>query len=115
MSCAGVNISRFVTLVTCGLVLASFFSARGADKPSLSSWPGEKLFTNGPIRQVRIDLGPEAVASLRDKARDYVAATVVENGVTYTNVGVHLKGSVGSFRALDDKPSLTLDFSKFAK
>ena len=31
----------------------------------------------------------------------------------YSQVGVHLKGSVGSFRPLDDKPGFTLDFSEF--
>jgi hypothetical protein len=29
-------------------------------------------------------------------------------------VGIHLKGRIGSFRTLDDKPALTLDFDKFA-
>src|SRR5262249_9442130 len=31
----------------------------------------------------------------------------------YSNVAVHLKGSVGSFRPVDDKPSWTLDFCRF--
>lgn len=40
-------------------------------------------------------------------------ATVREGGRTYTNVAVHLKGSY-SFQRIDGKPSLTLNFAKFA-
>lgn len=42
-----------------------------------------------------------------------VRATVREGGRTYTNVAVHLKGSY-SFQRIDGKPSLTLNFAKFA-
>lgn len=46
--------------------------------------------------------------------RTEVLARVVEGGVTYTNVALHLKGSAGSFRPFDDQPALTLNFSKHA-
>jgi len=75
--------------------------------------PGEELFTNGYICRLRIDLTPEAIATLKGDAREFVAATVTEGTNRYSPVGVHLKGSVGSFRPLDDKPSLTLDFTRF--
>jgi hypothetical protein len=42
-----------------------------------------------------------------------VAGKVYEGSAVYPQVGVHVKGSTGSFRAVDDKPSLTLDFSRF--
>lgn len=44
--------------------------------------------------------------------RPEVTATVREGGKTYTKVAVHLKGSAGSFRHFDDRPALTLNFSK---
>lgn len=44
--------------------------------------------------------------------RPEVRVTVREGGVTYTNVSLHLKGAAGSFRPFDDKPALTLNFSK---
>ncbi|MSU35080.1 MAG: hypothetical protein EXS36_08185 [Pedosphaera sp.] len=47
-------------------------------------------------------------------ARPEVSATIREGGVVYTNVTVHSKGSAGSFRSIDDKPALTLNFSKNA-
>lgn len=45
-------------------------------------------------------------------ARPKVPAMVSDGQTTYSNVMVHSKGSAGSFRRFDDKPSLTLDFSK---
>lgn len=48
-------------------------------------------------------------------ARPEVRVTVREGGETYTNVAMHLKGSAGSFRSVDDKPAMTLNFSKYAK
>ncbi len=46
--------------------------------------------------------------------RPEVLVTVREGGVVYTNVSMHLKGSAGSFRPFDDKPCVTLNFSKHA-
>ena len=82
--------------------------------PGQDDWPGADLFTNGIIHRLRIDLPPAAAASLRSNPRKFVAATVSEGATVYPQVGVRLKGSVGSFRPLDDKPSLTLDFSEFS-
>ena len=40
---------------------------------------------------------------------------IEEGGKTYENVGIHLKGAAGSFRGIDDRPALTLNFDKFQK
>src|SRR5205085_8728713 len=40
-------------------------------------------------------------------------ATLKEGDKVYTDIGVHLKGAAGSFRGIDDKPSLTLNMNKF--
>ena len=103
------KVLRVVTWLGCVLLVAS---SQAAQPPS--SCLGAELFTNGQIRQIKIDLPPDSVARLNQQPREYVRATVVEGGDTHTNVGLHLKGSE-SFRTLDDKPSLTLDFGKFAK
>ena len=47
--------------------------------------------------------------------RPEVPVTVREGGTVYTNVMAHLKGSAGSFRHFDDRPAITLNFSKKAK
>ena len=79
-----------------------------------SAAAGAALFTNGPLRVIQITIPPEAVAELRTNSRKYVAATIREGTNTFEPTGVHLKGSVGSFRKLDDKPGFTLSFDKFA-
>src|SRR6185369_2116113 len=44
--------------------------------------------------------------------RPEVVARVREGGIVYTNVSLHIKGAAGSFRPFDDKPALTLNFSR---
>lgn len=51
----------------------------------------------------------------QQQKRPEVLATVREGTAVYTNVALHLKGAAGSFRPYDDKPALTLNFSKHAK
>lgn len=46
--------------------------------------------------------------------RPEVLVMVREGGAVYTNVALHLKGAAGSFRPFDDKPALTLNFSRHA-
>ena len=83
------------------------------EEPRAPVPPGSDLFAPGVIPQLRIELEPSAMESLRKEPREFVAAKVSEGLVVYSKVGVHLKGSTGSFRAVDDKPGLTLDFCRF--
>jgi hypothetical protein len=92
-------------------LLCCVYSAAGQ---SGAQEPGVDFFTNGPPHSFEVSLGSESLASLRAKPRDYVRGTVRVGGMTYTNVGVHLKG-VATFRPVDDQPSLTLNFSKFVE
>ena len=72
--------------------------------------------------RIHIEIAPEDVEKLRgyhwrrrggqQQARPEVLATVREGGRVHTNVALHLKGAAGSFRPFDDKPALTLNFSK---
>lgn len=73
-------------------------------------------------RQLRIEIPPEGAAVLNEYRQVWrqkrperidVHATIVEGTNRFTNVAVHLKGSF-SFQPLDSKPSLTLNFDKFA-
>lgn len=77
--------------------------------------PRDVFFTTHPIPHLRIQLDDEAMAGLRVNYRSYVKATVTEGGTTYRNVGIHLKGQYGTFKGIDGKPSLTLNFDKFQK
>ena len=74
--------------------------------------------------RLQIEIGPAEVEQLRayhwrgwrgERAdRPEVKVTVREGGTVYTNVALRPKGSAGSFRPFDDKPALTLNFSKHA-
>lgn len=82
-----------------------------ADAPK--SVPGAGLFSAQRIPCLRLTLTAEHVAALRREARQYVPARVQDGERVFESVGVHLKGSKGSFRSLEDKPALTLDFARF--
>lgn len=82
------------------------------------------LFSTNPIPRISVEIAKKYLDILREYAwrgtgsetnRESVPATVRENGVVYTNVMVHLKGAAGSFRSVDEKPGLTLDFNDKAK
>src|SRR5258706_3527822 len=73
-----------------------------------------ELFSNGLPVQINIQISDEDVKALKKDSRKYVRATLIEGELVYTNVGLHLKGSAGSFRQIDDpKPPFTLSFNQF--
>ena len=70
-----------------------------------------------------IEISREGMNTLRryhwrsdgDKSdRVAASATVREGDTVFTNVAIHTKGSSGSFRPIDSKPALTLNFDRFA-
>jgi len=78
----------------------------------------EAFFARPVVARLRVELSEAAVKALRKDPRTYVKATVREElptgtGRAYADVGVRLKGGAGSFRGIDAKPGLTLDFSEF--
>ena len=96
-----------------GLLLLAPRAVSAAEFRPGPALPGADLFANGAPRQIHIEIAPGGVASLRQNPREFVRATVREDSATYEDVAVHLKGSIGSFREVDDKPALTLDFNRF--
>ena len=113
MDCGPHKFLGWSALIVCAAwMLAAAAGEESVPKPSLS-WPGAELFTNSVIR-IELELAPEKIEALRKESREFVRAVVSEGGKTYRDVAVHLKGSVGSFRPLEDKPAFTLDFSRFS-
>ena len=76
--------------------------------------PGETFFADPAMHTFRLQISGAGMRSLQRNPRTFVSASVRADGSVYTNVSIHLKGSVGSFRKLDDKPAFTLNFSKLA-
>jgi hypothetical protein len=75
--------------------------------------PGEKFFTEPEIRTFNFEVSEAALNQLRRSPRSYVTGTVREGQHVLTNVAVRLKG-MGSFRGIDEKPSLAVKFNEFA-
>ena len=83
---------------------------------------GDELFADGAVTHLRIEVPAPAMEVLRgytfrrevpQEERPSVRCTVREATNTWLDVAIHLKGSGGSFRSVDDTPSLTLNFSKY--
>lgn len=75
--------------------------------------PSAEFFRSPKVPHFLIEIAGTNLDTLRRDARQYVRSTVTVDGTRHEAVGVHLKGVAGSFRGLDDKPALTLNFDKF--
>jgi hypothetical protein len=107
---------RVLTVAATALAFAA--GAGGQTVPS----NGDELFTNGVVPHLQIEIGAEGMKVLENyhqvwgqprPERVDVKATVRDGGAVYTNVAIHLKGSY-TFQPIQGKPSLTLNFDKFA-
>jgi hypothetical protein len=86
---------------------------------------GENVFTNTELLRIRIEIPEPEMDTLRQyhwggwgggqEKRSAAKATVREGDKVYKDVAVHLKGAAGSFRPIDNNPSLTLNFDKNVK
>jgi spore coat protein CotH len=103
-------------LVCCGTGRAALSGATHSDTAYL-----DDLFAGRKVLRLEIGIPPEGIRDLSargsDSSRDRPSTlvTVREGGRVYTNVALHLKGGFGSYRPLDDDPSLTLNFEKHAQ
>lgn len=108
--------------VSLGFGACSLFAA--SYRPMSNSRAGSEVFsqTSG-VRHLEIEISKEGMDALRkfsfrsreEDRRTNVAATVREGNQVWTNVSVHVKGALGSFRSIDSKPSLTLNFDKWVR
>ncbi len=85
---------------------------QAADKKSQDE--RDAFFKEGKIPHLTLELDKKDADSLRREPRKYVKCTLKEGGQEYRDVGLHLRGAVGSFRPFDDKPGLTINMDKFA-
>ncbi len=98
------------------LLLVATCATPGAANPpaaAANNDPSELFFRQNPVPHFLIEVTGTNLTNLRQDNRKYVRATVKVGTNVYSDVGIHLKGAAGSFRGLDDKPALTLNFDKF--
>ncbi len=78
------------------------------------------LFEDATIPRLKIEIAESEMAILRKAQGNFgpqlerqdVKAVIREGATVYTNVSIHLKGSAGSFRPIDDRPAITVNFAK---
>src|SRR5262245_52259037 len=81
-----------------------------AADPATKTNAADQFFRDGLIPHVKIQITGTNLTALQRENRKYVRCTVREGEKTYEDVAIHLKGAAGSFRGLDDRPALTLNF-----
>lgn len=114
-------LSRSLVAAVFVVVVGAGVRTNAAAAPSAPA-NGDDLFTNGLVPHLQLEIPREGMEVLEKyhqvwgqprPERIDVKATVREGKTVYTNVAVHLKGSF-TFQGIDEKPSLTLNFDKFA-
>jgi hypothetical protein len=76
----------------------------------------DEVFERTDITTLTLEIAPAERAKLAENAREYVRCRLREqDGQTWDDVAVKLKGAAGSFREIDDKPAFTLNMQKYVK
>ena len=102
--------ARSRSLVGPPAVLALWLSC--LSPASAADSPGHDLFTETAVRHFKIQIEPTEWDQLKADNRTYVRAGITVDGQAFKPVGVRLKGQ-GSFRPLEDRPSLAVKFDEF--
>jgi len=84
-------------------------------KPLKQTDEASKLFDGDEVPAYKITLSPESIESLKKEPKVFVKAKFESGDVKLENVGVRLKGFIGSFRPFDgqNKNGFTVKFNAF--
>lgn len=96
-------------------LLSSLYQGSCASLPSAQGQDSsEAFFSSATIPILKLVLDAKAIQTLRTNPREAVEATLSDGTQSLSRVGVHLKG-MGSFRAVDDKPSFSIKLNQFVE
>jgi spore coat protein H len=124
--CFAAKVVNFISMkrISCAVLCVLFLNGLCLNGAGLVSQESE-LFEGDRVFEIDISIPQSGIASLRTyhwmrwrgsgQPRPKALATIKAEGLVYTNVSVHLKGSAGSFRSVDDTPAMTLNFDKHVK
>ena len=73
----------------------------------------EWIFDDTVIHRIDIQLSDDSFYLLRTLPYDWAPADVSIDGVPAPDVGVRLRGKIGSFRTVDNKPKWKIDFNQY--
>ncbi len=77
--------------------------------------PAASLFDLAVVHQVEITVDDEGVDALSHSPYEYVVGEVTYDGEVLEDVGIRLKGRLGSFRPLTGKAAFLLDFNRYVE
>jgi hypothetical protein len=77
--------------------------------------PSARIFALDAVREVDISLSAESISALESDPWTYVPGDLTFDGVRLANVGVRLKGRIGSYRSLSGKAGFKIDLNVFDK
>jgi len=109
---AGTPLAK-ITVAILAILSLSFQFPTAAQVENAGSDLDYSLFSQRSLQRIKITLCDSETRILRNHPRKYVRGRVEIGGFRYEDAAIHLKGSAGSFQRLDEKPSLTLDFTRF--
>ena len=89
------------------LVAVQPASAQKASAESAAFFAGKKAL------HLDIEIGAKPLSLLRLEPRTYVRASITNGGTVYPDIGIHLRGGLGSFRPVDGKAGFTIKMNKF--
>lgn len=106
---------RFGALLLAALLWRGSAFATPDAAPSAAPAPpgGVDPFDAGQVHDLALTIDSFNLDRLRSSPRAFTRATLRSGPHLWPEVALHLKGATGSFRPIDDKPSFTIDFSRF--
>ncbi|MCX6976674.1 MAG: CotH kinase family protein [Verrucomicrobia bacterium] len=92
--------------------------AASAAKSKKNEEDRSAYFKNPKVSTIDISIEPapglvKPLAPLMAEPKKYVKATLTEGDTTYPDVGIHLRGGLGSFQPVTAKSGFTLNMNKF--
>ena len=77
----------------------------------------KEIFSGDWVPTYELEIKPEEWAKLKSSPKEYASATFKSGGTILENIGVRLKGGIGSYRPLENgnKVALTLKINQFVK
>ncbi len=83
--------------------------APGLSDEGLDDW----VFDDTVVHQVDIRIPPDSLAALEASPYTFALADLQYDGVEMPNIGVRLRGKIGSFRVVTAKPKFKISFNEF--